>query len=93
MLKIRWILILWIVAVAVFIGILLFHKNVQNRQQEAYADLQQRVTLEETEQAEYTLREGDAPVALDGVTKESQEIDFAQLQNTNPELIAWIRIP
>ena len=51
MLKIRWILILWIVAVAVFIGILLFHKNVQNRQQEAYADLQQRVTLEYTEQA------------------------------------------
>lgn len=93
MLKIRWILILWIVAVAVFIGIFLFHKNVQNRQQEAYTDLQQRVTLEETEQAEYTLREGDAPVALDGVTKESQEIDFAQLQNTNPELIAWIRIP
>lgn len=80
-------------AVICVAGVCAFHWKKEQQQQTAYETLQQTVSTEEVEQADYTLREGVELDALEDVYGEMQPIDFERLQEYNPELVAWIRIP
>ena len=70
---------------AACIGYIIYYFAGQDKRSNAYDEVQKQVNLEPEKETEEP-KSSEAP-------KEPNPIDFKQLQETNPDIYAWISIP